>query len=112
MLVDVAHNPHGAAVLVEAVTDSFNFSRLVGVVGVLDDKDAEGILEALEPLLAEVVVTRSSSPRAIDPDELGDSRSTSSGQTGSSSSPPCRTPSTSPSPRPRSRATSAVWVSW
>jgi dihydrofolate synthase / folylpolyglutamate synthase len=71
VLLDVAHNPHGAAALADAVSDSFTFSRLVGVVGVLDDKDAEGILAALEPLLAEVVVTQSSSPRAIDPDDLG-----------------------------------------
>jgi dihydrofolate synthase/folylpolyglutamate synthase len=72
VLLDVAHNPHGAASLVEAVSDSFNFSKLVGVVGVLGDKDAEGILAALEPLLAEVVITRSTSPRAVDPDDLGD----------------------------------------
>jgi dihydrofolate synthase/folylpolyglutamate synthase len=45
---------------------------MVGVVGVLGDKDAEGILAALEPLLAEVVITRSSSPRAVDPDDLGE----------------------------------------
>jgi dihydrofolate synthase/folylpolyglutamate synthase len=70
VILDVAHNPHGASALVDAVSDSFTFSRLVGVVGVLDDKDAEGILAALEPLLAEVVITRSTSPRAIDPDDL------------------------------------------
>ena len=72
VLLDVAHNPQGAEALVEAVADSFNFSRMVGVVGVLGDKDAEGILSALEPLLAEVVITRSSSPRALDPDDLGE----------------------------------------
>lgn len=72
VLLDVAHNPQGAEALVEAVTDAFNFSRMVGVVGVLGDKDAEGILSALEPLLAEVVITRSSSPRALDPDDLGE----------------------------------------
>lgn len=72
VLLDVAHNPHGAACLAAAVSDSFTFSKLVGVVGVLADKDAEGILAALEPLLAEVVVTRSSSPRAVDPEDLGD----------------------------------------
>jgi dihydrofolate synthase/folylpolyglutamate synthase len=72
VLLDVAHNPQGAEALVEAVTDSFNFSRMVGVVGVLGDKDAEGILSALEPLLAEVVITRSSSPRSVDPDDLGE----------------------------------------
>jgi dihydrofolate synthase/folylpolyglutamate synthase len=72
ILVDAAHNPAGAAVLAEAVRESFTFTRLVGIVGVLADKDAEGILGALEPVLDEVVVTRSTSPRAIDPDELAD----------------------------------------
>ncbi|HYJ75172.1 MAG TPA: folylpolyglutamate synthase/dihydrofolate synthase family protein [Kineosporiaceae bacterium] len=72
VLVDAAHNPAGAAVLADAVRESFTFTRLVGIVGVLADKDAEGILGALEPVLDEVVVTRSRSPRAIDPDELGE----------------------------------------
>ena len=57
--------------LAEAVVDSFTFDRLVGVVGVLSDKDARGILGALEPVLSEVVVTRPPSPRAMDPDALG-----------------------------------------
>lgn len=70
VLVDAAHNPAGAQALAEAVAEAFTFTRLVGVVGVLDDKDARGVLEALEPVLAEVVVTRSSSPRAIEPAEL------------------------------------------
>jgi dihydrofolate synthase / folylpolyglutamate synthase len=72
VIVDAAHNPAGAAVLADAVRESFTFTRLVGIVGILADKDAEGILGALEPVLDEVVVTRSRSPRAIDPDELGD----------------------------------------
>lgn len=70
VLVDAAHNPHGAAALAAAVADSFDFVHLVGVLAVLADKDARGILEALEPLLSEVVVTRNSSPRALDPDSL------------------------------------------
>ena len=35
------------------------------------EKDARGILAELEPVLAEVVVTANSSPRAMNPDELG-----------------------------------------
>jgi dihydrofolate synthase/folylpolyglutamate synthase len=72
VLVDAAHNPAGAAVLADALREAFTFTRLVGVVGVLADKDAEGILGALEPVLDEVVITRSTSPRAIDPDELAE----------------------------------------
>jgi dihydrofolate synthase / folylpolyglutamate synthase len=70
ILVDAAHNPSGAAVLAVALEESFAVSVLVGVIGVLTDKDAEGVLGALEPVLDEVVVTASSSPRAMDPDDL------------------------------------------
>jgi dihydrofolate synthase/folylpolyglutamate synthase len=72
VLVDAAHNVEGARGLARAVDDAFDFERLVGVVGVLGDKDAAGILAALEPVLAEVVVTRSTSPRAIEPERLGE----------------------------------------
>ncbi len=36
------------------------------------DKDVEGVLQALEPVLAEVVVTRSSSTRGMEPSELAE----------------------------------------
>jgi dihydrofolate synthase/folylpolyglutamate synthase len=71
VLVDAAHNPAGAEALVAAVEESFGFERLVGVVAVLADKDARGMLEILEPLLHEVVITRTTSARALDPEELG-----------------------------------------
>jgi dihydrofolate synthase/folylpolyglutamate synthase len=70
VVVDAAHNPHGARALAAAIADGFEFTALVGVVAVLADKDARGLLEALEPVLTEVVVTRSSSPRATDVDVL------------------------------------------
>jgi dihydrofolate synthase/folylpolyglutamate synthase len=70
VLVDAAHNPAGAQVLAEAVHEAFTFSHLVGVVAVLAEKDAAGILEALEPVLDEIVLTRTSSRRATDPDDL------------------------------------------
>lgn len=70
VLVDAAHNTAGAEALVAGVQEAFSFERLVGVVGILQDKDAEQILGELEPLLDEVVITRSSSVRAIEVDEL------------------------------------------
>jgi dihydrofolate synthase/folylpolyglutamate synthase len=72
VLVDAAHNPAGAQALAEAIRDGFSFTRLVGVVAVLSDKDAYGIFEALEPILDEVVVTRSSSPRSTLPEDLAE----------------------------------------
>jgi dihydrofolate synthase / folylpolyglutamate synthase len=71
VVVDAAHNPHGAAAAAAAVKAEFSFRRLVGVVAIMADKDAEGILAALEPIFDEVVVTGMSSPRAMDPDQLG-----------------------------------------
>ncbi|MEU5190346.1 folylpolyglutamate synthase/dihydrofolate synthase family protein [Streptomyces klenkii] len=70
VVLDAAHNPAGAQVTAEAVTEAFGFSRLIGVVGASADKDVRGLLEAFEPVFAEVVVTRNSTPRSMDPDEL------------------------------------------
>ena len=72
VLVDAAHNPAGALVLREALRDSFTFSRLVGVIAILKDKDAAEMLEILEPVLDEVVITKTTSPRAMSPRELGE----------------------------------------
>jgi dihydrofolate synthase / folylpolyglutamate synthase len=71
VLVDAAHNPHGARALAVALTTEFRFTRLVAVVATMRDKDARGILAELEPVVAEVVISTNSSPRALDPDELG-----------------------------------------
>jgi dihydrofolate synthase / folylpolyglutamate synthase len=72
VFVDAAHNPHGAQALADALNEDFGFRNLVGVVGVMQDKDARGILSALEPVLHELVVTTSSSERAMPAEELGD----------------------------------------
>ncbi|MEU0884209.1 folylpolyglutamate synthase/dihydrofolate synthase family protein [Lentzea sp. NPDC005914] len=70
VFVDAAHNPHGAAALARALESEFGFRKLVAVVAVMADKDAEGILAALEPVVQELVITTNSSPRAMDPDVL------------------------------------------
>lgn len=71
-VMDAAHNPQGAQVLAGALRTSFAASRFIGVVGVLADKDASGILRELEPVLEEVVITRSESARAMSVDDLAD----------------------------------------
>ncbi|MBK4145021.1 bifunctional folylpolyglutamate synthase/dihydrofolate synthase [Corynebacterium macginleyi] len=70
--IDAAHNPHGAKALGAALDRDFDFARLIGVVSVFGDKDAQGILIALEPYLSEVVISQNSSPRAIDAYELAE----------------------------------------
>ena len=65
VIVDAAHNPHGASVLASAIAESFNFEYIVGVVSVMADKDVSGVLEALGPVFDEIVVTHNGSPRAM-----------------------------------------------
>ncbi|GAA4607386.1 folylpolyglutamate synthase/dihydrofolate synthase family protein [Actinoallomurus liliacearum] len=72
VLVDAAHNPAGMAATVEALTEEFGFTRLVGVLAVMADKDVAGLLEELEPVLEEVIVTRNSSARSMPAQELAD----------------------------------------
>ncbi len=72
VLLDVAHNPAGMGALVTALGESFAFSRLVGVVSMLADKDAFGMLEQLEPALDAVVVTTNSSTRALPVEQLAE----------------------------------------
>jgi dihydrofolate synthase / folylpolyglutamate synthase len=72
ILLDAAHNPHGMAATVAALTEEFDFRRLVAVVAMLADKDVAGTLEQLEPVVDAVVVSRSSSPRAMPPKRLAE----------------------------------------
>jgi dihydrofolate synthase/folylpolyglutamate synthase len=71
ILLDAAHNPHGAEAAAAALDDSFSFSPLIGVMGVMADKDHEGVLAAFEPHLAHVVCTQNSTPRSMSAAALG-----------------------------------------
>lgn len=70
IILDAAHNPHGAKALAETLANEFNFDEIVAVVGVFGDKDALGILQELEPVVDHVIVTQSSSDRAMPSSEL------------------------------------------
>lgn len=72
VLVDAAHNPHGAAALATAVGEYFTFDEVAVVLGVLQDKDAVGIIAALAPIATLFVATQSLSDRAIRSDELAE----------------------------------------
>ena len=68
--VDAAHNPHGAEALARAVTESFAFTELALVAGVLADKDAAGVLDALSPISDALFLTPVDTPRSLGVDEL------------------------------------------
>jgi dihydrofolate synthase/folylpolyglutamate synthase len=72
VIADAAHNPAGMAVTVQALTESFDFDRVIGVLAVAEDKDVAGLLDELEPLLSAIVVTTNSSPRSMPAEDLAD----------------------------------------
>ncbi len=71
-ILDAAHNPDGAASLAQALVEYFAAPTAVGVLAVLAEKDALGVLTQLADSFEKVVITASSSPRAIDPADLGE----------------------------------------
>jgi dihydrofolate synthase/folylpolyglutamate synthase len=70
VLLDAAHNPAGALATAQALQDDYNFTRLVGVVSVMADKDAAGILEPFDGVLSQVVITQANTTRAMPVDDL------------------------------------------
>lgn len=72
ILIDAAHNVAGVHAAIETIEEAFAFERLVGVFGVMADKDVEGMLVELEPVLAELVVSRSTSLRSMDVEDLAE----------------------------------------
>lgn len=70
ILLDAAHNPHGAKALAETITNEFTFDEVIGVVASFADKDVRGIMKELESIFNEVIVTTSSSPRAMKLSEI------------------------------------------
>jgi dihydrofolate synthase / folylpolyglutamate synthase len=68
---DGAHNPEGARALAESLDDVLGDRRpRVAVIGVLEDKDAAGMLGALLPAVDRAIFTRTSNPRALPPATL------------------------------------------
>jgi dihydrofolate synthase/folylpolyglutamate synthase len=70
IILDAAHNPHGSVALVETIESEFTFDEVIGVVGVMGDKDAKGILINFEKFMDSIVVTKNSSPRAMEVSDL------------------------------------------
>ena len=73
VVLDAAHNPHGARAAAEGITEAFAFTPLIGVIAVMTDKDARGILEVFEEIMNHVVITRvASTSRGMPAEALGE----------------------------------------
>ncbi|CAB0149536.1 Dihydrofolate synthase/folylpolyglutamate synthase [Pseudidiomarina piscicola] len=69
-LLDVAHNPHAAAFLVEHLRNRFGSRPIYAVLGMLKDKDIAGTLEQLKPAVSAWYLADLEGPRGASAKEL------------------------------------------
>lgn len=73
VVLDAAHNPHGARAAAATMAESFGFSPLIGVIAVMRDKDARGLLTELSETVDRVVATQvASTDRGMPAEALGE----------------------------------------
>lgn len=74
VVLDAAHNPHGARSLVASLAEmeGSRDRRVIAVVAALGDKDVDGMLTELEPAVDLVVCAGNSSPRSLSSAALAD----------------------------------------
>ncbi|MBI5846397.1 MAG: bifunctional folylpolyglutamate synthase/dihydrofolate synthase [Nitrospirae bacterium] len=71
ILIDGAHNPHAAAVLAEYLRKALGlYSRIILIMGIMNDKDRKGIMTPLLPLASEIIFTAAGYGRAASPETL------------------------------------------
>jgi dihydrofolate synthase/folylpolyglutamate synthase len=71
IVVDAAHNPAGARTLRAALDQGvFDFAHVVGLFSAMGDKDVEGMLGELEPVIDDLVVTTMPGERAMPGERL------------------------------------------
>jgi dihydrofolate synthase/folylpolyglutamate synthase len=70
LVVDAAHNPHGAAALVAAVAERFPGRRRFLILGLSRDKDGDGMLACLLPGTEQVLTAQADHPRAMAADDV------------------------------------------
>ena len=70
IILDAAHNPHGAKAIAETIQSEFTFDDVTGIVALMADKDALGILQALEPIMNQIIVTTNSAVRSMSVKDL------------------------------------------
>ena len=72
IMIDGAHNPDAAAALAAFVRDYLGAYRIILLMGIMADKDVEGILRPLLPLAAQTVFTAPDYGRAAAPGKLAE----------------------------------------
>ncbi|UOW68179.1 bifunctional folylpolyglutamate synthase/dihydrofolate synthase [Paraclostridium bifermentans] len=69
-IIDGAHNEEGAKSLANSIDKYFENKNKILVIGMLEDKDIESVLDLLIPKFNRVITTTPDNPRAIDANKL------------------------------------------
>ena len=72
VVIDGAHNPGAAVVLARTLKKDFlkNYKKIIIILGIMDDKDIEGIMEPLLPVASETILTAPAYSRSATPEKL------------------------------------------
>lgn len=71
-IVDCAHNGASAQALANYLQEKFPQKRIILILGILKNKDVQGIARPLCSLADKVILTRVNSPRALAPEKIGE----------------------------------------
>jgi dihydrofolate synthase/folylpolyglutamate synthase len=70
VVVDAAHTPDSARRLRDTLEEYLHVHEATLVIGVMTDKDLEGLASAIEPVARRVIATRADHPRALAPEAI------------------------------------------
>jgi len=70
ILLDGAHNVAGINSLKNTLEEDFVYERSILILGILSDKNVQGILDIITPIADTIIVTKSHNKRACDPSKL------------------------------------------
>ncbi len=76
VILDGAHNPNGAAVLARHIKETYPNRHKIILMGVMADKDIEGIVKPLLEVADEFIATRPAIPRAAEPKKIANLKKT------------------------------------
>lgn len=70
IIIDGAHNMHGIRGLAKSLDVLGDNYRIVGIVGILKDKEVDGMIEVISPYLDQIITTKPDNPRAMSAETL------------------------------------------
>ena len=70
VLLDGGHNPEGATALAEVIRKYLSGKKIVGIMGLMADKDSHSALSQVAPLCAQIITLQPENPRSLTSEQL------------------------------------------